>query len=112
MAASRSSSGAEKTTPVPIWITVSTLTEASASAWKSSAGSADSTSNTASSTSWVTPAIIAFSSILSSSSPIQVPSSSANVERTCSVTPWLRANSTPRSWSTFAPDAASSSISS
>jgi hypothetical protein len=56
--------------------------------------------------------MIAFSSIRSSSSVIQVPGASPNVERTCSRTPWLRANSTERSWSTRAPPAASSSISS
>jgi hypothetical protein len=60
----------------------------------------------------VTPEIIAFSSICSSSRRIQVPSASENVERTCRVTPWLRANSTERSCSTRAPEAAISSISS
>src|SRR5256885_2699746 len=54
----------------------------------------------------------AFSSIRSSSSRIQVPSAAENVERTCSLTPWLRATSTERTCSTFAPDAAISSISS
>ena len=42
----------------------------------------------------------------------QVPSSSENVERAWMRTPWLRASSTERSISTFAPDAAISSISS
>ena len=60
----------------------------------------------------VTPEIIAFSSIRSSSSAIHVPSSFENVERTCTLTPWLRANSTERNCSTLAPDAAISSISS
>ncbi len=43
---------------------------------------------------------------------IQVPSSSENVERACTRTRWLRAISTERSISTFAPDADISSISS
>jgi hypothetical protein len=42
----------------------------------------------------------------------QVPSLLLNDDRTCMVTPCRRANSTARMWSTFAPDAASSSISS
>jgi hypothetical protein len=67
----------------------------------------------ASEVSWMTPEMIAFSSIGSSSSPrIHVPSSPVKVERTCTETPWLRANSTERSWSTRAPLAAISSISS
>ena len=41
----------------------------------------------ASDVSWVTPEMIAFSSIASSSSPIQVPSPSTKVERTRSLTP-------------------------
>ncbi len=41
----------------------------------------------ASEVSWVTPEMIAFSSMTSSSSPIQVPSPSTNVERTRSFTP-------------------------
>ena len=60
----------------------------------------------------VTPEMIAFSSTGSSSSTIQVPSASLNVERTWRRTPWLRANSTDRAGSTFAPLAAISSISS
>jgi hypothetical protein len=42
----------------------------------------------------------------------QVPSSSENVERAWTRTPWFLASSTERSMSTFAPDAAISSISS
>ncbi len=60
----------------------------------------------------MTPEMIAFSSTGSSSSTIHVPSASENVDRTCSRTSWLRANSTERSCSTFAPLADSSSISS
>ncbi len=41
-----------------------------------------------------------------------VPSVSLNDDRTCIATPFRRATSTDRDWSTFAPDAASSSISS
>jgi hypothetical protein len=48
----------------------------------------------------------------SSSSVIHVPVSSVKVERTWSFTPWFRANSTERSASTRAPEAAISSISS
>ena len=59
-----------------------------------------------------TPLMIAFSSTGSSSSTIHVPSASENVDRTCRRTSWLRANSTERSWSTLAPLAESSSISS
>ena len=57
------------------------------------------------------PEMIACSST-SSSFTTQVPSASANDERTWIGTPWFRAYSTARSASTFAPDAASSSISS
>ena len=96
----------------PIWITVSTFTPASASAPNRSAAFTSRTSKTASSSVCVTPEMMAFSSMRSSSSRIHVPGSSVNVERTCSLTPWFRANSTERSWSTFAPDAAISSISS
>src|SRR6266576_3739347 len=56
--------------------------------------------------------MMAFSSTGSSSSTIHVSSASENVDRTWSRTSWLRANSTERSWSTFAPLAESSSISS
>src|SRR5207244_4168035 len=56
--------------------------------------------------------MMAFSSTGSSSSTIHVPSASENVDRTWSRTSWLRANSTERSWSTFAPLAESSTISS
>ena len=51
-------------------------------------------------------------SISSSWLTTQVPSSGLNEERTWIRTPWLRANSTERSISTFAPEDASSSISS
>ena len=80
-----------------IWMIVSTFTSAAASASKRSAGRTPSTSYTASSTVCVTPEINAFSSIRSSSSLIHVPGSSVNVERTCTFTPWFRANSTERS---------------
>ena len=60
----------------------------------------------------MTPEMIAFSSICSSSSRIQVPCASLKVDRTCRRTPWLRANSTERSAITFAPEADISSISS
>ena len=66
----------------------------------------------ASEVSCVTPEMIAFSSNCSSSSRIQVPGSPLKVDRTCSRTPWFRANSTERSAITFAPEADISSISS
>ncbi len=65
--------------------------------------------NTTSFSLCVTAEMIAFSM---PSSPIQVPCSSENVERAWMRTPWLRASSTDRSISTFAPDADISSISS
>ena len=45
-------------------------------------------------------------------SVIHVPGSQVKAERTCNDTPWLRANSTERSASTFDPAPAISSISS
>ena len=51
-------------------------------------------------------------SIVSSSSSTQVPGSQVKLDRTCSRTPWLRANSTDRNASTRPPVAAISSISS
>ena len=51
-------------------------------------------------------------SMTSSSETTHVPSSSENVEREWTRTPWFRASSTERSISTFAPDADISSISS
>ena len=65
----------------------------------------------ASDSSWVTAVTIACS-MPSSSSPTQVPGSQVKLERTCSGTPWLRANSTDRRLSTRPPVAAISSISS
>ena len=65
----------------------------------------------ASVTSWVTAVTIACS-MVSSSSTTQVPGSQVKLERTCSGTPWLRANSTDRRLSTRPPVAAISSISS
>ena len=105
--------GAENTIPSSrVWRIVSTFTDACAIASNSGAAATPSTRYTVSSSVCVTPEIIAFSSMRSSSSRIQVPSASANDERTCSVTPWLRANSTERSAITRAPEAAISSISS
>ena len=65
----------------------------------------------ASPVSCATPEMIACSS-MSSSLTTHVPSASLNDERTWIFTPWFRAYSTARSASTFAPAAASSSISS
>ena len=59
----------------------------------------------------MTPEMMAYS-MLSSSSTTQVPGSHVNDDRTCTGTPWLRANSTERSASTLPPVAAISSISS
>ena len=52
------------------------------------------------------------SSMFGSSVVIQVPGSQVKLERTCSATPWLRANSTERSASTRPPAPDISSISS
>ena len=90
---------------------MSTLTPAWARASKSRAADTPSTRYTVSADLCVTPEMSAFSSIRSSSSRIQVPSAAEKLDRTCSLTSWLRANSTDRSWSTRAPEAASSSIS-
>ena len=65
----------------------------------------------ASEVSWVTPEMIA-ASMDSSSSLTQVPGSQVKLERTCTATPWFRANSTDRRASTLPPVAAMSSISS
>ena len=65
----------------------------------------------ASDVSWVTAEMMACS-IDGSSSTTQVPGSQVKLERTCSGTLWLRANSTERSASTRPPLAAISSISS
>ena len=65
----------------------------------------------ASSAEWVT-AVISGCSIVSSSPRTTVPGVSSNEERQWIRTPWVRAYSTERSWSTFAPEAAISSISS
>ena len=65
----------------------------------------------ASVTSWVT-AVTMACSMVASSSTTQVPGSQVKLERTCSGTSWLRANSTDRRLSTRPPVAAISSISS
>ncbi len=104
-------SSAENTISGPVWMTVSTLIPPSASAPKSCAAETPTTRYTFSTDLCVTPEMSAFSSIRSSSSRIHVPAASEKLDRTCSLTPWLRANSTDRSWSTRAPDAAISSIS-
>ena len=110
-ASGRSSTGAEKTISPPVCRIVSTLTFASASAPKSCAALAPETRYTVSSRWCTTPEISAFS-IVSSSSRIHVPSESLKVERTWSLTLWLRATSIERVAITRAPDEAISSISS
>ena len=91
---------------------MSTFTPPFASAAKSRDAVMFSTQYSVSSSVCVTPEIIAFSSMRSSSSITQVPAAGLKLDRTCSLTPWLRANSTDRSCRTLAPDAAISSISS
>ena len=96
---------------------MSTLTPALATALNSAAatpGVSGMPSNVtfASSVSRATPEIRT-SSMSSSTSCTQVPGASSSKEdRTCSRSPLLRASSTERDWSTFAPAAASSSMSS
>ena len=65
----------------------------------------------ASEVSWVMPETMACS-MDGSSSFTHVPGSQVKLDRTCSVTLWLRANSTERAISTRAPVSAISSISS
>ena len=95
---------------------VSTLISASARAVNTVAAtpgwsSTPSSEILASSLLWAMPDTKALS-IIGVSLVIQVPSSGANDERTCSGTSWRRATSTDRSASTFEPEAAISSISS
>ena len=98
------------------WMIMSTLTLASASRPKTSAATPGRSGTSrmvtfASDVSCVTPEMIACSIVASASLTI-VPGLSLKDERTCSTTPWLRANSTLRSCRTRAPVAAISSISS
>ena len=98
------------------WTIMSTLTDRSASARKSRAASPGRsgtpvTVTLASDVSWLT-AVTTACSIDGSSSTTQVPGSQVKLLRTWSGTPWFRANSTDRSWSTRPPVAAISSISS
>ena len=64
----------------------------------------------ASDVSWVTPEMMACST--DPSSLTHVPASHVKLDRTCSTTPWFRANSTERRASTRPPVAAISCISS
>ena len=95
---------------------VSTLTARSARARNSRAAmpglsGTPVTVTLASEVSWVT-AVTTACSMDGSSSTTQVPGSQVKLERTCSGTSWLRANSTERSARTRPPLAAMSSISS
>ena len=95
---------------------MSTFTASSASARNSDAATPGRSATCAivtlaSEVSCVTPEMMAYS-MFSSSSTTQVPGSHVNDDRTCTGTPWLRANSTERSASTLPPVAAISSISS
>ena len=98
------------------WMIMSTFTFASASAVSTRPampGRSGSPSSVirASAVEWVT-AVTSGRSIVSSSSWTTVPAPSSKLERQWIVTPWLRAYSTERSWSTPAPEADISSISS
>ena len=98
------------------WMIMSTFTLASASAVMTRPATPGSSGRPlrvtrASSVEWVT-AVTSGRSMVSSSVRTQVPGRSSKLDRQWMRTPWLRAYSTERSWSTRAPEADISSISS